>query len=126
MHESDIRPIYNTSRDGEIWARLKLKKINPANGRILPVAKFNALGLFFNIFNLCRYQRLIKEQEENFSYLVSELKSFGEERSMEILGYNGVSVALSLKRFIRDEDVGNRQLIDLGSRLFRRNISGPR
>ena len=108
---------------GRSGTRLKLK----LNALFLIFeANFNKRRFILNIFNPRRYQTLIKEQEENFSYLVSELERFGDERSMEVLGYNGVSVALSLQRFIRAEDVGNRQLIDLGSRLFRRNISGPR
>ncbi len=72
------------------------------------------------------YMRLIKGQEDNFDLLVSELEKFGNEREMEVLGYNGVSVAISLERFSCTKDGDNKHLVELGSRLFRRNISGPR
>ena len=82
--------------------------------------------LHMSCFNLESYQILIKEQEDNFDLLVSELERFGNERKMEVLGYNGVSVAISLERFSCATDGDNKHLVELGSRLFRRNISGPR
>ena len=81
---------------------------------------------FVSCFNPRRYQRLIKDQEDNFDLLVSELGRFGNERKMKVLGYNGVSVAISLARFSCAENGDNKHLVELGSRLFRRNISGPR
>ena len=77
-------------------------------------------------FNARSYLRLIKDQEDNFDFLVSELEKFGSERRMKVLGYNGVSVAISLERFSSAGKGDNKHLVELGSRLFRRNISGPR
>jgi len=114
--------IFSASK-GEDAITTKIAKNYPGRASMSPV-----LDLFITLLEIGKsgYMRLIKGQEDNFDLLVSELEKFGNEREMEVLGYNGVSVAISLERFSCTKDGDNKHLVELGSRLFRRNISGPR
>jgi len=114
--------VFSASK-GEDSITTKIAKNYPGRASMSPV-----LDLFITLLEIGKsgYLRLIKDQEDNFNFLVSELERFGSERRMKVLGYNGVSVAISLERFSCAGNGDNKHLVELGSRLFRRNISGPR
>jgi O-phospho-L-seryl-tRNASec:L-selenocysteinyl-tRNA synthase len=80
------------------------------------------LDLFITLLQMGRngYKMLLDEQKLNFEFLLKSLEEFAASQNTRVLTNNGISIALSLQHL----KVKEKNLIEIGSMLFTRNISG--
>lgn len=81
------------------------------------------LDVFITLLQMGRlgYRELLQQQKINFTFLLDELTTFALRHQTQILTHNGISIALSLENYKSKSD---KDLIEIGSMLFTRNISG--
>ena len=82
------------------------------------------LDLFITLLEMGRggYKKLLEDQKSNFNFLLEELNMLAEKHNTKIISSNQISISVSLKPLLEKM----KDLKEIGSMLFTRNVSGPR